>query len=125
MCWISKEWRATGRYCSSPWAFTYCGGCSPVMARRRARCAMKDRDRSGMRGLRGPVMVITVGVLFALNNFTPYRFEETWPVLIIVAGLVSLLGRAVAPPPMVPPPPYTTYQPPFTPPPAAGGYRQT
>jgi hypothetical protein len=86
---------------------------------------MKDRDRSGMRGLRGPVMVITVGVLFALNNFTPYRFEETWPVLIIVAGLVSLLGRAVAPPPTVPPPPYTTYQPPFPPPTAAGGYRQT
>jgi hypothetical protein len=87
---------------------------------------MKDRNRSGMRGLRGPVMVITVGVLFALNNFTPYRFEDTWPVLIIVAGLVSILGRTVAPPPMVPPPPpYTTYQPPFTPPPAAGGYRQT
>ena len=85
---------------------------------------MKDRDRSGMRGLRGPVMVITVGVLFALNNFTPYRFEETWPVLIIVAGLVSLLGRAVAPPPYVPPPPpFSTYHPP--PPPAGGGYRQT
>ena len=81
---------------------------------------MKDRNRSGLRGLRGPVMVITVGVLFALNNFTPYRFEDTWPVLIIVAGLVSILGRTVAPPPMVPPPPYTTYQPPFTPPTAAG-----
>jgi hypothetical protein len=86
---------------------------------------MKDRNRSGMRGLRGPIMVITVGVLFALNNFTPYRFEETWPVLIIVAGLVSLLGRAVAPPPMAPPPPYTTYQPPAPPPAGAGGYRQT
>jgi len=78
-----------------------------------------------LRGIRGPVLVITVGVLFALNNFTPYRFEETWPVLIIVAGLVSLLGRAVAPPPMgPPPPPFTTYQPPMPPPPA-GGYRQT
>lgn len=88
---------------------------------------MKDRDRSGMRGLRGPIMVITVGVLFALNNFTPYHFEETWPVLIIVAGLVSLLGRAVGPqPPYVPPPPpFTTYQPPQPPPPAAGSYRQT
>ena len=89
---------------------------------------MRDRDRSGLRGIRGPVMVITVGVLFALNNFTPYRFEETWPVLIIVAGLVSLLGRAVAPLPTAPPPPYTTYrypQAPPQPPPAAGGYRQT
>ena len=88
---------------------------------------MKDRDRSGMRGLRGPIMVITVGVLFALNNFTQYRFEETWPVIIIVAGLVSLLGRAAGPPPpyVPPPPPFTTYQPPQPPPPAAGGYRQT
>jgi hypothetical protein len=88
---------------------------------------MKDRTRSGMRGIRGPIMVITVGVLFALNNFTPYRFEDTWPVLIIVAGLVSLLGRAVAPPPpfVPPPPPYSTYQPPQPAPPAAGGYRQT
>jgi hypothetical protein len=94
---------------------------------------MKDRDRSGIRAIRGPVMVITVGVLFALQNFTPYSFGETWPVLIIVAGLVSLLGRAVAPPPIVPaPPPFTTYQAPYQPPyqppqqpPAAGGYRQT
>src|SRR5580700_4304986 len=86
---------------------------------------MRDSDRSGMRGLRGPVMVITVGVLFALNNFTQYRFEETWPVLIIVAGLVSLLGRAVAGPMAPPPPPFSTYQPPQPPPPAAGGYRQT
>jgi hypothetical protein len=88
---------------------------------------MKDRTRSGMRGIRGPIMVITVGVLFALNNFTPYRFEDTWPVLIIVAGLVSLLGRAVAPPPpfVPPPPPYSTYQPPQPAPPMAGGYRQT
>jgi Domain of unknown function (DUF5668) len=87
---------------------------------------MRDRDRSVIHTIRGPVMVITVGVLFALQNFTPYSFSETWPVLIIVAGLVSLLGRAVAPPPMVPPPPpYTTYQPPQPPSAAAGGYRQT
>ncbi len=61
-------------------------------------------------------MVITVGVLFALNNFTPYSFGETWPVLIIVAGLISLLGRGTAPPPQPPPPPYSTYQPPMAPP---------
>jgi hypothetical protein len=51
--------------------------------------------------LRGPVMIITVGVLFALNNFTSYRFGETWPVLLIVFGLLSLLGRG-GPPPGVP-----------------------
>jgi hypothetical protein len=86
---------------------------------------MKYRDSSGIRGIRGPILVITVGVLFALQNFTPYNFGETWPVLIIVIGLLSLLGRATAGPMAPPPPPYTTYQPPQPPPPAAGGYRQT
>jgi hypothetical protein len=82
----------------------------------------------GMRAIRGPIMVITVGVLFAIGNFTPYGFDQTWPVLIIVAGLVSLLGRG-APTPQAPPqPPFTTYHPPVppAPPPAnPGGYRQT
>ncbi len=60
---------------------------------------MSDRrNYGGLRAIRGPIMVITVGVLFALNNFTPYSFGETWPVLIIVAGLISLLGRGTAPP---------------------------
>jgi hypothetical protein len=77
-------------------------------------------------------MLITVGVLFVLNNFTPYGFETTWPVLIIVAGLLSLLGRAVAPPPPPRPPyqqpPYPPpYQGPYQAPPYQnpGGYRQT
>jgi hypothetical protein len=89
---------------------------------------MSDRSAySGVRAIRGPIMVITVGLLFAMQNFTAYSFEQTWPVLVIVAGLVSLLGRTSAPPPQPPPPPYTTYQPPVPPPPAAppGGYRQT
>jgi hypothetical protein len=38
-------------------------------------------------------MLITIGVLFALNNFTRYQFSETWPALLIVFGLLSLLGR--------------------------------
>jgi hypothetical protein len=85
-----------------------------------------------LRAIRGPIMVITVGVLFALNNFTPLSFGETWPVLIIVAGLISLLGRGAAQLQSPPAPPYTTYQPPVPPPvqppvqsPTAGGYRQT
>lgn len=97
---------------------------------------MKDRsDYGNLRAIRGPIMVIAVGVLFALNNFTPYSFGETWPVLIIVAGLISLLGRGASRPIQPPPPPYSTYQPPVQPPvappmphqPAAppGGYRQT
>jgi hypothetical protein len=58
------------------------------------------------RALRGPAILITLGVLFALNNFTPYSFSETWPVLLIVVGLLSLLGRGASVPPGAPPPPY-------------------
>lgn len=72
--------------------------------------------------IRGPVTLITVGALFVLNNFTGIGFEKTWPVLLIVFGLLSLLRRSVAPPPPPPvfPPPAYTYTPP--PPPQPGGY---
>ncbi|MGP8245601.1 MAG: LiaI-LiaF-like domain-containing protein [Bryobacteraceae bacterium] len=96
-------------------------------ARRDAR-----RQRHGLtRSIRGPVMLITVGVLFALQNFTPYGFEQTWPVLLVVAGLLSLLGRVAAPPPPpvnpAAPPPYPPYTWPTAtpPPPPAGDYRGT
>jgi hypothetical protein len=61
--------------------------------------------------IRGPITVITVGALFALNNFTPYGIEKTWPVILIVFGLLSLLRRGAAP--ACAPPPY-----PYNPPPA-------
>jgi uncharacterized membrane protein YphA (DoxX/SURF4 family) len=54
-----------------------------------------------IRAIRWPLTLITLGALFALNNFTPYSFHQTWPVLLIVFGLLSLLGRGVgvSPPP--------------------------
>jgi LiaI-LiaF-like transmembrane region len=52
-------------------------------------------DSSLARAVRGPIILITVGVLFALNNFTPYGFGQTWPVLLIVIGLLSFLGRGI------------------------------
>jgi hypothetical protein len=77
----------------------------------------------GYRSVYGPVMIITVGLLFALNNFTDWGFERTWPVLIIVAGLLSLLRRTMGPPMPGPPPsqapPYVQPQQPY------GSYRQT
>jgi hypothetical protein len=87
---------------------------------------MRDNDTSLVRAIRGPITLITVGVLFALNNFTPYQFHQTWPVLLIVFGLLSLVRRSVEPVPPPPspgyaPPPYN-YQPPATSP---GSYRQS
>jgi len=56
-----------------------------------------------IRAIRGPITLITLGVLFALNNFTPYGFSETWPVLLIVFGALSLLCRGTANVPPLPP----------------------
>lgn len=62
------------------------------------------RPRSLVRAVSGPIMLITVGVLFALNNFTQYTFfGHTWPVLLIVWGLLILARRGFEPPPGPPP----------------------
>ena len=85
---------------------------------------MKDREPSLMRAIRGPITLITVGVLFALNNFTPYSFDKTWPVLLIVFGLLSLLRRGMEP--VAPlPPPVQPYPPPVYAYPAQGSYAQS
>jgi hypothetical protein len=91
---------------------------------------MRDRDKppSIIRAIRGPITLITIGVLFAMNNFTTYSFDKTWPVLLIVFGLLSLAKRSMEP--AEPPPPVQPYPPPayaypqqnFPPP---GGYAQS
>jgi hypothetical protein len=85
----------------------------------------RRRDQSLICAIRGPIMLITVGILFTLDHFTQYTFwDKTWPVLIIVVGLLSLARRSFEPaqppppPPSYPPPPYS-YPPP---PPPQGGY---
>ena len=57
------------------------------------------KDRSVARALTGPVLLITLGVLFALDNLAQLPFRRTWPVILIVLGLVGLIrhwaGRPV------------------------------
>ncbi len=65
---------------------------------------MNADDANLLRAVRWPVTLITLGALFALNNFTDYGFHQTWPVLLIVFGLLSLLGRTTR---VVPPGPST------------------
>lgn len=87
---------------------------------------MSASDGNWVHAIRGPITLITLGALFVLNNFTGYGFDKTWPVLLIVFGLLSLLKRSVTPPPgppaqpPFPPPPNYNYAPP--PPPATGSY---
>lgn len=86
---------------------------------------MKGNNNSWACAIRGPITLITVGVLFVLNNFYGVGFDRTWPVLLIVFGLLSLLRRGmvqrVPPAPAFPPPNYS-YNPPPAPPAGGGSY---
>jgi hypothetical protein len=44
--------------------------------------------------IRGPVVLIVLGALFALDYSAGISFRKTWPILLIVAGLLHLFGRA-------------------------------
>lgn len=102
---------------------------------------MNQDSAALLRAIKAPVMMITVGVLFALDNFTSLSFSRTWPVLLVVAGLLNM-GRAgyrrdplrgkfeyraqwgpprpPTPPPSPPPPPAAPSAPPTAGP---GSYR--
>lgn len=84
------------------------------IANRSCYCA---RCRS--RGYMGPVVLITLGVLFLLSEFTQWRFHQTWPILLIAIGVVKVLGSSAE---------MTGHVPPYVPglagapPPAPGTY---
>jgi hypothetical protein len=41
--------------------------------------------------LRGPVVMMTLGTVLALDHFTDWRFSSTWPSLLIIYGVMKLL----------------------------------
>jgi hypothetical protein len=47
---------------------------------------------------RGPILLITLGALMVIDYHTPFSFSHTWPVLIIVFGILKLLERVAGPP---------------------------
>ncbi|MGH9707568.1 MAG: LiaI-LiaF-like domain-containing protein [Candidatus Acidiferrales bacterium] len=48
-----------------------------------------------IRGLMGPAMLITVGVIFLLAEYSRFDFRDLWPFLLIVAGLI-LVAQSMA-----------------------------
>ena len=75
----------------------------------RIRCTCQ---RCSIRGLMGPVIVVTVGVLFLLQEMRGgyFDFGNTYPVILIVIGLISLAsamasseGHVSSVPPVPPP----------------------
>jgi fatty acid desaturase len=57
-----------------------------------------------VQAIRGPIMLILLGTLVAMDYFGVYGFSRTWPVLIIAFGLLKLMERLTAqpsPPPAI------------------------
>ena len=59
----------------------------------RVRCGCR---RCTIRGLMGPAIIITVGVLFLLDQMSGgnFSFGNTYPVILIVIGAISLASAA-------------------------------
>jgi drug/metabolite transporter (DMT)-like permease len=57
----------------------------------RCSCA-----RCRVRGLMGPVMLIVLGVIFLMGEYTSYNMGQLWPVLLIVAGVVLFAQTVVS-----------------------------
>jgi len=46
--------------------------------------------------IRGPILLITLGALMALDQTDRVSFGRTWPVLLILFGVFKLMERAGA-----------------------------
>jgi hypothetical protein len=69
----------------------------------------------------GPAILITLGVLFMLHEYWVLRFHETFPVLLIVIGILLYLGRSASTEGHVEPPLPAAPLPPTPPPPSVTG----
>lgn len=58
---------------------------------------MNTRTALYVQAIRGPVLLVTAGVLFAIHQAGVLSFSRTWPLLVIVIGVMKLLERAWAP----------------------------
>lgn len=76
-------------------------------------------QRCSIRGLMGPAILITIGVLFLVQqSHWAYHFGRTWPVILLVIGGVKLaeaLASDAGHNSQQVPPPYTPQGPPMPP----------
>jgi len=52
--------------------------------------------------IRGPILLITIGVLFAMHEAGVLEFSRTWPLIIIMIGVLKLIERMLGPRPTGP-----------------------
>ncbi|HEX4166117.1 MAG TPA: DUF5668 domain-containing protein [Bryobacteraceae bacterium] len=85
---------------------------------------MINRSAMFAQAVRGPVMLIVLGGLFALQQDGVLAFSRSWPLLIIAIGVLKLIERMLLGPhaaqygPPQAPPPAASYAPPSNYPPA-------
>jgi hypothetical protein len=68
-----------------------------------------------IRGLTGPAVVITIGVLFLLHQVVHgghFYFGNTWPVILVVMGILLLASSMASREGHIEPPPGVTSAPP-------------
>jgi hypothetical protein len=64
---------------------------------------MNDRIALFAQAIRGPILLITVGILFAIHQAGILPFYRTWPLILIVVGVIKLVERFyVSPQPPAP-----------------------
>jgi hypothetical protein len=63
---------------------------------------MNERAALFAQAIRGPILLIAVGVLFALHQANMLAFSRSWPLILIVVGIMKLVERLYVP---QPPPP--------------------
>jgi len=66
---------------------------------------VNDRRALFAQAIRGPILLITIGILFALHQAGVLAIYRSWPLILIVIGLMKLVERTVAPPSVMYPPP--------------------
>jgi hypothetical protein len=87
-------------------------------------------SRCAIRGLMGPAVITTLGILFLLSELQRgmLSFGHTFPIVLIVIGAI-LLASAVAPmdghigTPVTPVTPFVPPAPPAAPPPSSSPYK--
>ena len=64
---------------------------------------MNTRLALFVQAIRGPILLITIGILFAVHQAGIISFARTWPLILIVIGFMKLLERLVGRPVAAPP----------------------
>jgi len=58
---------------------------------------VNNRKALFIQSIRGPILLITIGILFALHQDAGLPIYRSWPLIIIVIGVMKLVERTATP----------------------------